>query len=124
MPKKFASIEERRAYWRQWYENNKHRSDYKEKERETKRRIRKSRRDWFLDLKKTLKCEKCGINDFRVLDFHHLDPSQKDIEVSYMVGFRSSKEKILEEIAKCQCLCSNCHRILHWELKNESGFGV
>jgi hypothetical protein len=118
MPKKFNSVEERRAYWNDWHERNKHREDYKKAQSETKKRIRKERRDWFQELKKKLKCERCGIDDFRVLDFHHLDPNEKDLEVSNMVRLRWSKKKILAEIAKCQCLCANCHRIVHWEEKD------
>jgi len=116
--KKFSSVEERRAYWKQWYENNKHRKDYKQKDKETKQRIRKERKDWFLEFKKTLKCEKCDLEDFRVLDFHHKDSNQKDMEVSNMVTHSWSKEKIMDEISKCKVLCANCHRIEHWENKN------
>lgn len=118
MPKKFASVEERRAYWKQWYENNKHREDYKAADRATKKRIRKERREWLQEIKKTLKCGRCGIDDYRVLDLHHRDPSQKDTEVANLAQMGRSKEVILAEIAKCQCLCSNCHRIVHWEEKN------
>lgn len=119
MPKKFSSIEERRVYWKQWYENNKHREDYKTKDRATKKRIRKERRDWYFDLKKNLKCEKCGINDFRVLDFHHVDPATKENEVANLGHSAATKKKILAEIAKCKVICSNCHRIEHWEKNNE-----
>ena|SRR5579885_2089913 len=118
MPKKFNTVEERRAYWRDWYERNKHREEYKAYDRATKKRIRKERKEWYLDLKKELKCERCGIDDFRVLDFHHKDPASKEKEVSIMALRAASKEKILAEIAKCRVLCSNCHRIEHWEEKN------
>lgn len=119
MPKKFATVEERRAYWRQWYENNKHREDYKTADKATKKRIRKERREWFQELKKSFKCQRCGITDHRVLDLHHKDPSQKDTEVSNLVHTGFSKKKILNEIAKCICLCANCHRIEHWKDPNE-----
>lgn len=114
---KFGSVEERRAYWRNWYHKNKNRSDYKEKSASTKTRIRKDRSIWWSEFKKTLKCLKCGDDDFRVLDLHHLDSSQKDIEVSNMVQKSYSKERILKEVAKCICLCACCHRIVHWEQK-------
>lgn len=117
MPKKFASIEDRRAYWRQWYDNNKHREDYKAKDRATKKRIRKERSEWFQNLKRTLKCDRCDNDDYRVLDLHHLDPNVKTLEVSNLVGQGNSKKVILAEIEKCVCLCANCHRIEHWEEK-------
>lgn len=120
MPKKFASVEERREYWNNWYAQNKDRKDYKKAQTAWKRQLRLSRREWFSNLKKTLKCERCGVDDYRVLDFHHKDPSTKDWEVANMVSGRFSKEKILAEIEKCKVLCANCHRIEHWEEKNSN----
>ncbi len=75
MAKKFNTIEERRAYWRQWYENNKHREDYKAADKATKKRIRADRREWYLEFKKRLSCKNCGVADYRVLDLHHRDKS-------------------------------------------------
>lgn len=118
MPKKFATVEERRSYWNEWHHRNKNREDYKLAQANTKKRIRKNRRDWYQDLKKSLKCSRCGIDDFRVLDFHHRDPNEKEVEVANMVRMRLSKKKILAEIEKCECLCANCHRIVHWEEKD------
>lgn len=117
MPKKFASVEERREYWRQWYENNKHRPDYIAKDRATKKRIRKDRKEWWDEYRKEFVCLRCKIDDPRVLDFHHLDPTQKIMEISNLTQRGHSKETILAEIAKCVCLCANCHRIIHWEGK-------
>lgn len=57
------------------------------------------------------------------MQFHHRDPSQKDFEVSMMV-MGHSRERILDEIAKCDALCANCHLKLHWEARQrekESG---
>jgi hypothetical protein len=115
MPKKFNTVEERRAYWNEWHARNKHREDYKMSQAETKKRIRKDLRVWYQDLKKDYQCSRCGIADYRVLDFHHKDPLDKDTEVGNMVRMRVSRKKILAEIAKCDCLCANCHRIVHWE---------
>lgn len=119
MPKKFASIEERREYWKSWYERNKHRADYKAADKATKYRIRKERNAWWLEYRKQFSCTKCGFSDSRALDFHHLDPSQKDLEVSTLVSHAYSKESILNEIEKCICLCANCHRITHAEEKEK-----
>lgn len=59
------------------------------------------------------KCEKCGYCRYPgALEFHHLDPSQKDIEMS-----KFSKHPLSDigksELDKCILLCSNCHREAH-----------
>jgi len=54
-------------------------------------------------------CKICGYNRYDgALDFHHIDPSQKDFAVS-AGGFNRSKERSREEAAKCVLLCRNCH---------------
>ena len=57
------------------------------------------------------KCCKCGYDRcVRALDFHHVDPSLKDFQVS---GVSRSWDKIRVELDKCILVCSNCHRELH-----------
>lgn len=69
---------------------------------------------WFLELKKELKCTKCGYNKHpAALDFHHLDPKDKKFNITLTNYPKYSKEQILDEIKKCVVLCSNCHRIEH-----------
>lgn len=82
---------------------------------EVKKPRRDDNRNWYYDLKKTLKCADCGNPDFRVLDFHHLDGSDKEFNVADGAGTGLSKERILAEVAKCECLCANCHRIRTWD---------
>lgn len=87
------------------------------------KQIRKDQqREKFTDFKKTLKCEECGLTDHRVIEFHHKDPSQKDREVSVMIGW--SWERIMKEVEKCSFLCANCHRILHYEERLEKKRGL
>lgn len=43
-----------------------------------------------------------------VMDFDHLDPTQKEFDLSNGAGY--SLKRILAEIAKCEVVCSNCHR--------------
>ena len=64
--------------------------------------------------KQTLKCYKCGESRHWVLDFHHRDPSIKDGTITQML-LNSSREKLLQEIDKCDVLCANCHRDLHYQ---------
>ena len=46
-----------------------------------------------------------------MLDFHHVDPSQKEFTI--IDGYRNSDDKLIAEIEKCVCLCANCHREFH-----------
>lgn len=58
-------------------------------------------------------CESCGYNKCSTaLDFHHLDPLQKDFGISSS-GTTKSWITIKEELDKCIMLCANCHRELH-----------
>lgn len=69
-------------------------------------------RGWLQEFKKTLKCANCDESRWYVLDFHHTDPSSKDFDLAS--SFKFSKDRILEEIAKCEVLCANCHREKHY----------
>ncbi len=71
---------------------------------------------WIVDYKKACKCSDCGIADYRCLDFHHINPKEKDSSIARMITDRLSKDSILLEINKCIVLCSNCHRIHHSSL--------
>jgi predicted DNA-binding protein YlxM (UPF0122 family) len=60
------------------------------------------------------KCMKCGYNKcIAALDFHHRDPNEKEFSVSKYQNL--SWLKIMIELDKCDLLCSNCHRELHYE---------
>lgn len=96
-----------RKYRRDWYHRNKEYAKQKITER------KQDLRDWLSELKSTLKCNRCPEKHIACLDFHHTDPSKKEEGVAKMIHDGYSKEKILEEIAKCEVLCSNCHRKEH-----------
>lgn len=76
-------------------------------------------RDKFIEYKKSLYCQDCGLS-FKdnpwLCEFHHLDATYKDQEVSGMVYHRSWT-KLMSEVEKCISLCCNCHRTRHY---NES----
>ena len=62
------------------------------------------------------KCEKCGYNKcIAAMDFHHINPKEKDFAVSKN-GHTKSWEKLKKEADKCILVCANCHRELHEEL--------
>ena len=58
------------------------------------------------------KCVDCGLVDMPcVYDFHHLDPTKKEIAFGSRGG--KSFKTIKEELDKCVLLCANCHRKRH-----------
>lgn len=46
-----------------------------------------------------------------VYDCHHLDPDEKDFAISTKLDWETTKQ----ELDKCILLCSNCHRIRHFD---------
>lgn len=71
-----------------------------------------NRKNWLNDYKAERKCQKCNCDKFYLLDFHHIDPQQKDYTIASNPN--AKKETLLQEIEKCVLLCSNCHREFHY----------
>lgn len=58
-------------------------------------------------------CSICGYNKYvGAIDFHHINPEEKDFNFS-SGGYTRSWEKIKIELDKCVLLCANCHREVH-----------
>ena len=74
---------------------------------------RNERKIWFSEIMKDKCCCKCSESAIECLDWHHIDPNEKDSNVSALLNNFRSKERILKEIEKCVLLCSNCHRKVH-----------
>lgn len=68
------------------------------------KRYKRLRSEWIERLGG--KCVMCGSEDN--LEFDHIDASQKKYNVSKILSTHS-KQKVEEEMAKCQLLCSECH---------------
>ena len=64
------------------------------------------------------KCQRCGYDRcINAMDFHHVDPSQKEIRIG---GSTRSWAKLKTELDKCVLLCANCHREFHaglWKIE-------
>lgn len=61
--------------------------------------------------KKFCGCYFCDEVEPVALDFHHLNPKEKDLNVSLAVSYSTKSLKL--EIRKCVVLCANCHRKVH-----------
>lgn len=83
--------------------------------KDRKRRYRNERRRWFEELKSTLQCNRCDERHIVCLEFHHIDPTAKEYNVGSMVNSIKPIQRIEDEIAKCEVLCSNCHRKEHYD---------
>ena len=57
--------------------------------------------------------EICGYDKcIDALEFHHLNPEEKDFGIGCK-GYTRSWEKVKNELDKCIMICSNCHREIH-----------
>lgn len=113
-PSKFNRKLYMREYQKQWYKKNSQKTIQRTNE------YRKQIKKWFNEeiLAKS-SCVKCGENHPGCLDFHHRDPALKENEVTLMVNQKRTKDAILKEMAKCDILCANCHRKLHYEERKQ-----
>lgn len=67
------------------------------------------------DLKSQMTCVKCGEKRGYVLDFHHINPDEKEYTISHMIAnhYSFDNKETQNEIKKCVVLCANCHREWH-----------
>jgi len=105
----FRNREYRLIYRRKWYAQN------KKSEIAHVTRRKKQIKKWFSDYKSTLSCSKCGENHPATLEFHHSKGFKKDRAISEMVVDGISINRIMLEIKKCEVLCSNCHKKIHYK---------
>ena len=102
--------EHNRIYFAQWYKKN------KEKVLKSNRDYKKKKREDWSSFKSSLACVNCNISHPAVIDFHHTDEKEKAVSKFIQDGQFS---KAYKELEKCIPICSNCHRILHWEKRKE-----
>lgn len=102
-----------KEYIRKWYQKNK---------KEHYKKVAQRKKDcaaFIWEIKSKSQCSICGEKRTPCLDFHHKDRKEKDIDIAMMVNGGYSTKTIIAEINKCVVLCSNCHRVLHYnERKN------
>jgi hypothetical protein len=97
-------IEKQRAAKRRYYERN--RDAYRDKNRRKREQLRSILRE-----AKLRPCADCGgAFPFYVMDFDHREGEEKTAEVAMLVNMLSL-ERLLREIAKCDLVCANCHRV-------------
>lgn len=75
----------------------------------------KKRRKRYYERLKVIKnkpCKDCGLSfPPCVMDFDHKPGTQKRDDIASLIGRGVGWETLLQEIKKCELVCSNCHRI-------------
>ena len=102
----------RKTYFKNWRSNHLNRHIQMVKER------RDENRKWIIAYKEANPCKDCGNSfPFYVMDFDHSPDQEKKFGIA-QVGALKGRETLLAEIAKCDLVCSNCHRIRTWKRKD------
>ena len=100
-----------KEYMRQW-----HLKTWPQRAEKRKKQVKAllaRKRLQLIEYKKTQSCSKCGNNDHRVLQFHHVGGKEFAIADALKRGL--SLERVMKEITKCKVLCANCHAIEHYQ---------
>ena len=110
--------DDKSQYKREWnHRNRKQRYEYKREYIENRK----------LELINMLggKCKICGIEatkgNIAIFDFHHKNPDEKEFNLGQNTIGNRSFESVKREAMKCELLCSNCHRMLHFGGLKENG---
>ena len=74
------------------------------------------------EIKSECRCVKCGDSRGYVLDFHHINPDEKENTIARMTSNNYQLDKVYNEIKKCIVLCANCHREFHYLQNKNSNF--
>lgn len=93
---------------KEWYQQ--HKDHMRQKQRDRRAAIRRWLQEEVLAGKT---CSRCSESDSDCFDFHHKDPSLKEFNMGEVLMRKMGKERILNELAKCEILCANCHRKHH-----------
>ena len=73
--------------------------------------LRQGLTEWINELK-DVPCVDCGGRFPPVcMDFDHLPEFEKTLDISQARARKWSRSKLLDEVNKCEVVCSNCHRI-------------
>ena len=91
-----------------YYQKNKH------KVRDNKNRKVQHNQKKLLEYLSLHGCIDCGNEDKRILEFDHIR-MDKTRNIGILVHQGYAWERVLEEIAKCEVVCPNCHRLRTYE---------
>lgn len=107
MPAKDSAVQAAAA--KRHYDQNKAAIKARAQEWTNQRRIEAHR--YVRELKEASPCMDCGVSyPSYVMDFDHRDPGDKRDCIAKLCNRGVSWKRLLDEIAKCDLVCANCHR--------------
>ena len=83
-------------------------------------RARAEKRAYVWAEKSRRGCTECCETHPACLDFHHVDATEKHNNLARMVDESRPYAVLDAEMAKCEVLCSNCHRKMHWNERQQT----
>lgn len=96
-------------YMRGYYQRN------KKAQLDYRRKYRQSNQKALANYKADRGCADCGEEDSRVLQFHHTT-DDKEFTIGARLG-RKGLKSLLQEAAKCEIVCANCHIKRHSDIR-------
>lgn len=97
--------------------------EFAARQREAHSRISRERREWLNKLKIERGCADCGYKGHpAALDFDHRPGMTKVANIAML--YISKMETLLDEIAKCDLVCANCHRVRTWVTRKKGVVAV
>ena len=99
----------------------------------TSAQYQKEKREWQRAIANNEKlarghCRDCNMaiteHTLPCIAFDHRDPQQKAFTISYELG-RVTDQRLIDEMAKCDAVCHNCHALRthankHWSVKRNA----
>ena len=105
-----------KAYYKSYYKGSKEQGRLKI-QRENKRRILQQ----IVQETKDVPCADCGVSyPHYVMDMDHRERESKSFNIADGVRANVTTEAMRLELAKCDVVCSNCHRIRTYEGKHHT----
>jgi hypothetical protein len=113
----YVDADKRRAYHNAWHKKQYANAPaYKEAFNERVRRRNKRRHKIVADMLaafRATRCIFCGEKEPCCLVAHHIDSTEKDFSLGRARYSGHGRNRVMRELAKCVCLCANCHAKLH-----------
>lgn len=103
----YKNPEDQRKNTNSWYQRN------REKHMQATAKNKARYREMWVEYKSNQSCVHCGASHPAIIDFHHVLRGNSK-KVHKLAANGAYKQAVKEAEEKCITLCSNCHRILHW----------